>query len=217
MPDLHAILTNSVLNLAPDVYLRDYIGDTGNPTGGAVSTSPDIIVRQTAVANPQAAFGAGSGTENDANLSDPVLANHDHGVYVRVRNRGGSAATPVDVDVYWSPPATLVSPNLWHRIGTTSLPTVPTGNVLTASPGLVWPAAQVPGTGHYCFIAVAGGPGDPRPDPASFATWANYIAYVTNNNNVAWRNFDVVAPPPSTGKPPFFALPFVIAGAFDSL
>ena len=43
---------------------------------------------------------------------------------------------------------------------------------------------------------------DPKPDPASFSTFDNYLAYVENNNNVAWRNFDVIAGPPSAGSPP---------------
>ena len=31
MPDLRVILQNNVLNLAPDVYIRDFVGDLGEP------------------------------------------------------------------------------------------------------------------------------------------------------------------------------------------
>ncbi len=126
MPNLRAIIDGATLGLAPDHYLRDYVGDTGDPTGGGVSLSPDIIVRQAPVADPQGSFGEGSGNENNAALSEPVLAGHDHSVYVRLQNRGGSDDPNVAVDVFWSPPSTLVTPNLWNHIGTATLPSVPT-------------------------------------------------------------------------------------------
>jgi serine protease len=100
MPDLRAIITGNALNLAPDLYLRDIVGDTGNPTSGMVSQSPDIIVKQGAVANPQTTYGVGSGNENDPALSDDVNSGPDNFVYVRLLNRGGSAAGNVSVDVY---------------------------------------------------------------------------------------------------------------------
>jgi subtilase family protein len=217
MPDLAAIIINHKLNLAPDLYLRDYVSDLGNPTVGTVSASPDIILRQTAVANPQTSFGPGSGTENDPALSDQARTNHDNFVYLRVLNRGGSAAANASVDVYWSPPATLVTPNLWHLIGTATLASVPTGNVLTVSDGLTWASAEIPAPGHYCFVAVAGNAEDPKPNTATFSTFDQYLAYVRNNNNIAWRNFDVVMGPPSAGAPPgFYQLAFIIPGAFDT-
>lgn len=46
MPNLRAI-AEGILNIAPDVYIRDYPGDTGDPhTFGNIATSPDIIVLQ---------------------------------------------------------------------------------------------------------------------------------------------------------------------------
>jgi len=217
MPDLHAIITNNQLNLAPDLYLRDYVGDAGNPTGGIVSASPDIIVRQAAVADPQAAYGAGSGTENNPALSQDVETGHNNFVYVRVLNRGGSAATSVSIDAYWSPPATLVTPNLWHPIGAATLASVPTGNVLEVANAVTWLSADIPAPGHYCFVAVAGNAQDPKPDPSTFSTFDQFVTYVENNNNVAWRNFNVVSGPPSAGSPPgFYKLAFMVPGAFDT-
>jgi len=217
MPDLRAIITGNQLNLAPDLYVRDYVGDAGDPTSGTVSASPDMIVRQAAVANPQATYGVGSGTENNASLSQDVDTGHDNFVYVRVLNRGGSAASSASVDIYWSPPATLVTPILWTLIGTATLPSVPSGNVLTVSDGITWPSASIPAPGHYCFVAVAGNAEDPKPGLATFATFDQYITFIENNNNVAWRNFNVVPGPPSSGPPPnFYKLPFLVTGAFDT-
>ena len=212
MPNLNAIITGDQINLAPDLYLRDYVGDDGNPTSGFISTSPDIIVRQTAVADPQLEFGAGSGTENDPALSDDV-GTGNHSIYVRTLNRGGSAATDASVDVYWSQPATLVTPSLWTLIGSATLASVPTGNVLAVSDAVTWLSGDIPAPGHYCFVGVAGNAQDPKPDPTAFGTFANYLTYIENNNNVVWRNFDVVPPPASAGPQ---KLKFFVAGAFDT-
>jgi hypothetical protein len=61
MPNLRAIF-DTVFNTAPDIYIRDFVGDTGEPHEGAISASPDIILRPAMVAYPQAEFGAGRGT-----------------------------------------------------------------------------------------------------------------------------------------------------------
>jgi len=89
--------------------------------------------------------------------------------------------------------------------------------MLTVSDAVIWPAASIPAPGHYCFVGVAGNPLDPKPNPATFANFDQYVTYVENNNNVAWRNFNVVAGPPSRGEPPgFYRLAFLIPGAFDT-
>jgi serine protease len=178
-----------------------------------VSQSPDIIVRAASVADPQAEFGEGSGTENDAALSDSVQAGSDHFVYVRALNRGGADAANASVDVYWSTPATLVTPNLWNAIGSTTIPSVPLGDELTVSDEIVWGSGNIPGPGHYCFVAVAGNALDPKPNAATFATFDQFVTYIENNNNVAWRNFDVVPAPPSAGLQ---QMRFLIPGAFDT-
>jgi serine protease len=216
MPDLQAIAT-TVLNVVEDIYLRDFVGDSGDPHAGAISASPDIIVRPNAVANPQAMFGQGSGTENDDTLGFEAEAGQDNYIYVRARNRGGvGAANPV-ATVYWSPVATLVTPNLWTPIGSGTIPAVPSGNQLTVSNAIVWPAAAIPATGHYCFVGLIGTPADPAPGLAALSDWSNFTSFIRNNNNVTWRNFNVVNNvPPSGGTPPgFVELPFLAPGAPD--
>jgi serine protease len=132
MPDLFKI-GMTVLGVAPDVYLRDSAGDGGAvPSTGSLSTSLPVIVRPVPVANPAAAFGSGRGTENNETLGFQVKAGQDNYIYVRMRNRGGAAANGVRATVYWSPVATLVTPDQWHLIGTTGPVTVPRGNVLAA-------------------------------------------------------------------------------------
>src|SRR3712207_4652061 len=117
-----------------DVYLRDHVGDTGDPHNGPVASSTDIIVRTAPVpmgTDPQQAYGEGSGTENNDMLSTAVEAGQDNYLYVRVRNRGDLAVVDrmAQVTVYWSEVATLVTPASWHQIGQVGLD-VPVGNLL---------------------------------------------------------------------------------------
>jgi serine protease len=212
MPNLHAISLGG-FTLAADVYLRDFVGDTGAvPSTGAISASPDVIVRKTAVANPTAAFGAGSGTENSSTLGSTVESGQNNFVYVRMLNRGGVPANGVTVRVYWSPPSTLITPNQWNLVGTTAPVNVPAGNTLVVAPGITWPAAQVPPSGHYCFVALASHPGDPAPPTPASMTWNDFTALVRNQNNVTWRNFNVEDVDPSADPA---ELKFQVAGAHD--
>lgn len=212
MPDLAAIVP--ALGIVPDLYLRDAVGDVGTvPWNGALCTSPDIIVRNAAEANPQTAWGEGSGNENSATLSDDVESGQDNYVYVRVRNRGGAAATNVTATVYWSPPSTLATPSLWNPVGTVTMPSVPAGDILTSSDAIVWPAANIPGVGHYCFVATLQHPNDPAPPTPGSMTWNDYVTLIRAHNNVTWRNFNVVNNLPPAETPSAYA--FQITGADD--
>lgn len=218
MPNLRNIF-DTVLNAGPDVYIRDFVGDSGEPHTGDISSSPDIILRPAAVANPQAAFGAGSGTENSATLGSTAEIGQDNHVYVRVLNQGGSAATNVEATVYWSPVATLVTGDLWTLVGTTILPNVPIGEQLTVSNAIVWPQANIPGEGHYCFVGLIGNSRDPVPGRADFLNWDNFRRFIRENNNVTWRNFNVEDGDPDVADPTvprgFKALKFLAPGAPD--
>jgi hypothetical protein len=215
MPDLRAIIDGNVLGLTPDVYLRDFVGDSGEPHAGAISASPDIILQPAPVADPQAAYGAGSGTENSNTLGATAETGHDNTLYVRVRNQGGTPAVDVETRVFWSEVATLVTPDLWHDIGSVVIPSVPTGEVLTVSDAITWPAADIPAPGHYCFVGLIGNGRDPAPDPAAFLDWDNFRSFIRENNNVTWRNFNVVASEPAPDAGDMVALPFLMPGAPD--
>lgn len=214
MPDLQQIL-QTVLGVAPDVYLRDFVGDTGAAHSGPISASPDIILRSTAQANPQTAFGPGSGTENSNTLGEEAEAGQNNFLYVRVLNRGGSPAANVTATVYWSPVATLITPSLWTLVGSVALPNVAAGNQLTVSNSIVWPSAQVPGPGHYCFVGLVDAAADPAPLLADLQDWTNFQRFIRESNNITWRNFNVVNNvPPAGGSPPgYLTLPFLAVGA----
>lgn len=214
MPNLRSVIENT-LELTPDVYIRDYAGDNGNvPSTGALSTSPDIIVRPDSVANPTAAFGEGSGTENSNTLGYKVESGQDNYIYVRMKNRGGSAANGVTATIYWSEVSTLVTPNLWHLIGTTTPVNVPIGDTLVVADELVWTKNTIPAAGHYCFVGIlqhAQDPAPPIPGPVNF-DWNDFTAFIKNNNNATWRNFNVEDLLPND---PNVAFDFNITGAPD--
>ncbi len=198
-----------------DVYLRDHVGDTGDPHNGPVASSPDIIVRSTSLpsgTDPQTVYGEGSGTENSETLSSPVEAGQDNFLYARVRNRGDTGVVDAlaQVTVYWSEVATLVTPANWHRIAQVGLD-VPVGNLLTVTERMTWKAADIPAPGHYCFVATVGTLDHPAPPLSAVTDWNSFVALVRDNSNVTWRNFvvedlqaHIVTPRPQ---------PFVIAGA----
>lgn len=199
-----------------DVYVRDFVADNGNPhVSWDITQSPDIILRQAQVANPQAAFGQGSGTESNNMLSDVAETGQTNYLYVRVRNRGPRDATNVRATVYWAEPASLVTPSMWNLIGSSVIPIVPSGNVLTVSEAIPW--NTVPAVGHYCFVAVLDAATDPSPDRVSLGVWDNYLALVRRENNVAWRNFEVVDLVPGARRQlePATELRFIAPGADD--
>lgn len=214
MPNLRAII-ETTLALVPDVYLRDQVGDIGAvPSSGAISTSPDIIVRPAPVADPDASFGEGSGTENSPGLGFQVEAGQDNYIYVRMRNRGASDAQNVAARVYWSEISTLVTPGMWHLIGTTAPREVPQGDILVVTDPLVWPSADIPATGHYCFVGVLDHPQDPAPPLPGPTDWNGFTGLIRDQNNVTWRNFNVVDNLPDPTADPM-ALGFQIGGAPD--
>ncbi len=213
MPDLRAIIEGPLDIGLADVYLRDNAADLGAPHNGSVSSSPDVILRPETVPDPQTAYGEGSGTENSSTLGHEAVAGQDNVIYTRVRNRGAAIAGPTTVTVFWSEVGTLVTPDMWNLVGAAPLASVPTGDVLTVADAIVWAAGDIPAVGHYCFVAIVETADDPAPTLASLVDFDNFLAFIRNNNNVTWRNFNVV---PSSGPAaPEIVMPFMVAGALD--
>lgn len=208
MPNLCRLMSEG-LNLTPDVYIRDYVGDMGDPHAGPVAASPDIILRPNTVANPATEFGPA--TENDVTLGHQAVFGKPNYIYVRVKNRG-AAACNVQVKVYWSPSASLVTPDLWQSVGSVTIPTVPSGNTLVVSDPIEWD--PVPEAGNYGFVALLGTAHDPAPEPAAFMDFDNYVDFIRRNNNVASRNFNVMPNAPAADADAVEA-DFLISGPPD--
>lgn len=216
MPDLGQIAAK--LGTYPDVYLRDSVGDTGVVPNTMVFQSPDIILRHQASQYPDQDFGETSGLANQVPANDPVLANTDNHVYVRIRNRSGVDAVGVTADLYWSEASSLVAPIHWNPIGQINAGTIQAGGALHVVGPYHWHPApgQLPASGHGCLVAVLHTALDPQPPslPAAVGTqalgWDEFLNYVGANNNVAWRNFTVLAVANAAAP-----LPFCIRGSWD--
>jgi hypothetical protein len=177
----------------PDLYMRHNLADDGTSQTGPLASSSDIIVKNNPVANPQATYSTPASINSDAESDLNVIGGQNNYLYLRVWNRG-TDATLVNATVYWSPPSALVSPNLWTLIGSSEFANLPPGNLVQiSSPGIMWPAAGIPGPGHYCFIATVGNSSDPAPNPSTFNTVNDFVSYIYAHNNITWRNFDVAA------------------------
>ena len=180
----------AVLDTPADVYLRDNLQDTGaEPTpSGRLSISPDIHHFRDALNDPQALLGSAAAKQRN-DLFETIEKGQNNFIYVRLQNRGSTAAT-AEIDVYWTSPSTLPTPGSWNLIGTLSIPNVLPGEMTVSAP-LTWPASQIPNTGHYCFVAVLGTANDPKPNIADVNTIEEFYDFIRGSNNVAWKNFDI--------------------------
>jgi len=105
--------------------------------------------------------------------------------------------------------------SLWTLVGSTAIPNLAAGNQLTVSNAVVWPAGQIPGPGHYCFVGLVDAAGDPAPLLADLTDWTNFQRFIRENNNITWCNFNVVnnVPPVGASPPGYVPLPFLAVGA----
>jgi serine protease len=113
--------------------------------------------------------------------------------------------------------STLVTPDMWHLIGITAPVDISQGRHAHRGGPLTWPNAEIPSTGHYCFVRFTDHPQDPAPPQPPSTAEINCDAFrdfIRNHNNVTWRNFNVVADLPQSGGDPV-VLPFLIAGTTD--
>ncbi len=188
MPDLGAIVPSAALTQAPDVYIRDWIGDTGEPPSSSAASSPDIIVHEGALTAAQAEAMYGAGTENDAWLGESDLTpGSPYSVVIRVWNRGAIDAANVGVSLWVSPFLTIPWPALWSHVGDAVVPLVPAGDGMRLAPPIPWTPAE----GLHCLVAIADHPADPLTKAyveslaADFTTWSHVVR---RRNNLAERN-----------------------------
>lgn len=199
LPDLRRVLRAA--GIQADVFMRDNTSDTGAEPymGGVLCWSPDIIARNNPVADPTAAFGAA--TWGNANLGDDIEFGQDNYVYARMENRG-NVPDDIEVSLYWTNAAGFLHPATWNLLGTLNVNNILPGDRVVAGP-VVWPAAQIPPTGHYCMIGVVNSARDPITIPTSFTSSSDYMDFVRNHNNICYRNMEVVDAVPGVPIPPY--------------
>lgn len=218
MPDLNKII-NRLNNPEKDIYIRDNIYDIGDRHNGLICISPDIITCNSQIlpiSDAVALYGNNSGTENSYFLGDSyIINNQDNYIYVRVKNKSHTDdAKDVEIKMYYSEVATLITPDRWNYIGSRIIDVVPAGNILTVTENpITWHRTDVPAAGHYCYICIISNTDDPAPlaDQIDLASDIdNFYNLIRNNNNITWKNFNVVDVSPSfTG---LLALPFLLVG-----
>lgn len=180
---------------AHDLYLRDNLEDHGREPliGGGISCSPDIIVFNQELLDPEAELGTPAAQQSDT-LGSSVESGQDNFIYLRVQNRG-TQPTSGTARLYWADPSVLPTPGSWTEItdpaNPIAIPAVNPHEMKIVGP-VVWNKADIPGKGHYCFIGLINSGNDPAPDPATIHTIDDYYNFIRQSNNATWRNFDVI-------------------------
>jgi carboxypeptidase T len=205
MDDIGSALTELCLCASePDLIVRDNLSDEGKePSQGLLCMSPDIIIRKTIVADPAATFGDITSDPG----SDKVEIGNDNYIYIRVSNHG-SIQTNAEVRVYFAPLTTSCSPLLWQFIDEVEVTDIPAGG-FKVSDTITWPHVPDPGTaGHFCIIALCGNTVDPIPDTSMIDSSSDYLKFISNSNNIAYRNvtFEDIVPDS------WIEIPFVMQG-----
>jgi len=181
-----AVRVVDVTPFTPDVFLRDGIDDDGR--AGSVAwggRSPDVIVTQAVVADPDVDFR----DLGDRRSGDKVKGGVDNHAYLRLHNRK-SVPLDVTVELFQAPLATLHDHATWTRLGGAGPVQVPPKGwrfapVITWIPADPEPAAPAEGKA-YALVAVAILADDPGPDFPTMASlkdfWERLLAGAVSNN-----------------------------------
>lgn len=172
-----------------DPYIRDNVNDNGTePVGGSrLWASPDIIVRNETVDDPQTELGQTLKHHHD--LSDQVEDGQDNFIYLRIQNRG-TVTGDCTASVYFTDPGMFANPAVWTNIGQVAVNDLAPGEFRVVGP-LTWPDSQIPTSGHYCLISILDSASDPAPDLTTITSTSDFISMVRDRNNVAWKNINV--------------------------
>ena len=172
-----------------DVYIRDNLQDTGvTPlANGGISMSPDVNHYQEQLVDPQGTLGTPAAKAQDM-LFEPIKHGQTNYIYLRLQNRGAAAAA-ADVDLYYSLPSTLPTPASWTLIGSLTTPAIVPTEFRVVGP-ISW--NTVPQAGHYCFVAVLGTSGDPKPNINGIQNINDFYNFIRQSNNATWKNFDII-------------------------
>lgn len=192
--DNHQLLNNTALTVAnfrcsspgvTNVWMKDTWEDTGlepdpHTAGQEMWKSPYIWVRN----------GQDTGLTHQHEHQNPIFGTTNW-VYAKIHN-GGSVAVNGNLEFYYANASvSLTWPGSWTLISS-----VPISSFVAHSTRVVeMPWSSLPGTGHYCMLVrwVSAS------DPMTFAEGPDINANVRNNNNLIWRNLNIVTMDPGKG------------------
>jgi hypothetical protein len=154
-----------------DVWVRDNPTDIGTmPSSGIMWLGPDLW-------NRNAPDGA-------SNHQNPEYGQPNY-LYATVRNRGATVVASTTVELWLGEASTgLVWPTSYTYVGRIVVPQLGPGEARQVGP-LEW---TPPATGHYCMYMRLFS----AQDPLAAAEGASITANARNNNNIAYRNLNVV-------------------------
>jgi hypothetical protein len=160
-----------------DVYMKDTGSDIGyEPSAGAIWYSPDIKICNNA--------------NGCASSTNPVFGSPNNYVFVTLRNSGPlrpSGPIGGSLVLYYLPAGgNSTWPGSWQVIKAEHGIFLNTNE--TRSIRIHWP--NVPAPGHYCLLARWVSQGDPMTYVE--LTGSNTVTNTQRNNNIAWRNIDII-------------------------
>lgn len=182
--DNHRVLNNTALTVAnfrcsgrnrSDAWMKDTWSDTGaepDPAQAAMAMwqSPYIWVRNTADTNLTHKHQHQNPIEGQVNF-----------VYTKIHNGGGAATG--NLELYAAPASTGLSwPGSWTLVQSQAL------TLAASATRIVKTDWTPPGEGHYCMIARWSS----AADPMAAAETSNIDANTRANNNIIWRNVNVI-------------------------
>jgi hypothetical protein len=133
-------------------------------------------------------------------------------VYVKLHNDFDTAATGQLLRYYANASAGLAWPGDWTEFANVNVN-------IAAHATLLQPTSwQPPGTGHYCLLARWDTPNAPA-DPMTFPEGASVNDNTRNNNNIVWRNVNILDTTPNEQyvAPPFNTQNLDPTGGFVSI
>jgi hypothetical protein len=191
--DNHQVLNNTALTVANfrcsapginNVWMKDTWNDTGAEPDSHTAAedmwkSPYIWVR--------------TPTQDTTLVHQHEHQNPQMGspnwVYVKLHN-GGNTPANGNLELWYANASVSLSwPSGWTQIG--SIPVSAFAPHTTKIVEQSW--TSLPGTGHYCMIARWVSSSDPMTVPET----ADINANTRNNNNIVWRNLNIVTPDPA--------------------
>ena len=183
--DNHQVLNNTALTvanfrcsspIANNVWMKDTWDDTGaepdpHTVGEDMWKSPYIWVR-----NSQ-----DTTLVHQHQHQDPIFG-QTNWIYTKLHN--GSGDTSGNLEIYWADGSTALSwPADWHLLHSTPVNFAGHSTTIVETQWI-----GLPGTGHFCLLARWNSPSDPMAFPEA----ANLEQNVRQNNNLVWRNLDIV-------------------------
>jgi hypothetical protein len=179
------------------IYIRDAISDKGTIPSGVrtASHSPDIIPYGT---TPMADPNTKLVDTWDQDIGKDVVAEEGNYLYVRGKNLSPDTLTG-EFSLYYANAGTILQPDTWTQIGaydgseTVQVQPTTQNSIALPEQSFFWNNVTPPPTNsHYCLIATYKNSELPNPVPTQvFTSIADYVKWVTDSPNVAWRNIYV--------------------------